>query len=29
MMNRQLYEFWGNYFISVAHGQKQLEDMFA
>ena len=28
-MNRQFYEFWGNYFTSVAHGQKQLEDMSA
>jgi hypothetical protein len=26
-MNRQFYEFWGNYFTNVAHGQKQLEDM--
>lgn len=26
-MNRQFNEFWGNYFTSVAHGQKQLEDM--
>lgn len=29
MMNRQFYEFWGNYFTSVAQGQKQLEDMAA
>ena len=28
-MNRQFCEFWGNYFINVAHGQKQLEDMSA
>lgn len=28
-MNRQFYEFWGKYFTSVAHGQKQLEDMSA
>ena len=28
-MNRQFYEFWGNYFINVAHGQKQIEDMSA
>ncbi len=28
-MNRQFYEFWGNYFTSVAQGQKQLEDMAA
>ena len=28
-MNRQFYEFWGNYFTNVAHGQKQLEDMSA
>lgn len=26
-MNRQFYEFWGNFFINVAQGQKQLEDM--
>ncbi len=28
-MNRQFYEFWGNYFTNVAQGQKQLEDMAA
>jgi len=28
-MNRQFYEFWGNYFTNVAQGQKQLEDMSA
>ena len=28
-MNRQFYEFWGNYFTNVAHGQKQLEDLSA
>ena len=26
-MNRQFYEFWGNFFTNVAQGQKQLEDM--
>lgn len=28
-MNRQFYEFWGNYFTNAAHGQKQLEDVSA
>lgn len=27
MMNRQFYEFWGNFFTNVAQGQKQLDDM--
>ena len=26
-MDRQFLEFWGNYLLSVAKGQKQLEDM--
>ena len=26
-MNRQFFEFWGNFFTQVAHGQKQIEDM--
>ena len=26
-MNRQFYEFWGNFFINVAQGQKQIEEM--
>lgn len=26
-MNRQFYEFWGNFFTKVAQGQKHLEDM--
>ncbi len=26
-MNRQFYEFWGNFFTNVAQGQKQLDDM--
>ncbi len=29
MMNRQFYEFWGNFFTNVAQGQKQLDDMSA
>lgn len=28
-MNRQFYEFCGNFFTNVAQGQKQLEDMTA
>ena len=28
-MNRQFYEFWGNFFTNVAQGQKQLDDMSA
>lgn len=28
-MNRQFYEFWGNFFTHVAQGQKQLENMTA
>jgi uncharacterized protein YoxC len=28
-MNRQFFEFWGNYFTNVAKGQKQLEEMSA
>lgn len=28
-MNRQFYEFWGNFFINVAQGQKQVEEMSA
>jgi len=26
-MDRQFLEFWGNYLLSVARGQKQLEDV--
>ncbi len=26
-MNRQFYEFWGNFFTQIAQGQKQLEEM--
>lgn len=26
-MNRQFYEFWGNFFTQVAQGQKQIEDI--
>lgn len=26
-MNRQFYEFWGQYFTNAAKGQKQLEDI--
>ena len=26
-MNRQFFEFWGNFFINVAQGQKQLDDL--
>lgn len=28
-MDRQFYEFWGNFLINVAKGQKQMEDMTA
>ena len=28
-MNRQFFEFWGNYFTHVAKGQKQLEEVAA
>ena len=28
-MNRQFFEFWGNYFTHVAKGQKQIEEMTA
>jgi len=28
-MNSKFYEFWGNFFTTVAQGQKQLEDMTA
>jgi hypothetical protein len=27
LMDRQFLEFWGNYLLSVARGQKQLEDL--
>jgi hypothetical protein len=27
LMDRQFLEFWGNYLLSVARGQKQLEDV--
>jgi hypothetical protein len=27
-MNRQFYEFWGDFFRQVSRGQKQLEEMF-
>ena len=26
MMDRQFFEFWGNYFLMVAKGQRQMED---
>ena len=26
-MNRQFYEFWGNFFTNVAQGQKQVEEL--
>lgn len=29
MTNRQFFEFWGNFFTTMAQGQKQLEDMTA
>jgi len=28
-MNRQFYEFWGNFFTLMAQGQKQLDEMTA
>jgi uncharacterized coiled-coil protein SlyX len=28
-MDRQFYEFWGNFLINVAKGQKQMEEMTA
>ncbi len=28
-MNRQFYEFWGNFFSNAARGQQQLDDMTA
>lgn len=28
-MNRQFFEFWGNYFTNVAQGQKQIEEISA
>ena len=28
-MDRQFYEFWGNFLINVAQGQKQVEEMSA
>ncbi len=28
-MNKQFYEFWGNFFINVAQGQKQVDEMSA
>jgi hypothetical protein len=29
LLNRQFYEFWGQYFTNVAKGQKQLEEIIA